>query len=119
MPAIVSYQDLEVWKRSMQIVAGVYRLSKSFPPEERFGLTAQMRRCAVSIPSNIAEGYHRSTRRDYRHFVQHAFGSCAELETQVLIVKQLALVDEQTLQPIMEQVQIVMKMLNVLVHRLG
>lgn len=119
MPAIFSYQDLEVWKRSMLLVPDVYRVCKLLPADERFGLIAQLRRSAVSIPSNIAEGYHRSTRREYRRYVQQAYGSCAELETQMLIVKQLEMIDSKTVDLVFNQIQTIMRMLNALVRRLG
>lgn len=118
MTAILSYQDLDVWKQSRQLVSEVYRLCKLLPKDEQFGLVSQLRRCAVSIPSNIAEGYHRSSRKEYRRFIQPAYASCAELETQIMMVQRLSFADSEVLQPIMKEVQILMKMLNVLAQRL-
>ena len=76
-----SYQDLIVWQKSMDLVFEVYKLTSNFPKEEVYGLISQMRRCAVSIPSNIAEGSRRSSRKDYCNFVYTSYGLGAELET--------------------------------------
>jgi len=119
MPTVISYKDLEVWRQSMRLVEDMYRLTKTLPSEERFGLSAQMRRAAVSIPSNIAEGYYRSSRKEFRLFIRHAFGSRAELETQTLIVKNLKLGDRVLIDDVFAQIQIIMKMLNALVRRLS
>jgi four helix bundle protein len=83
--AIRSYRDLEVWQESMDLAVDVYRISSLFPDDERFGLTAQMRRAAVSIPSNIAEGWGRGSTKEYRQFLRYARGSLKELETQWLL----------------------------------
>ena len=80
---ILSYRDLIVWQKAMIAATETYKLTKSMPTDERYGLTSQMRRAAISIPSNIAEGSKRSSRRDYRNFLRIAFGSTAELETQI------------------------------------
>jgi four helix bundle protein len=84
-----SFKDLIVWQRAIQLTIDVYKLSAKFPDAEKFGLTSQMRRAAVSIASNISEGYGRSTRGEYIQFVGHARGSCSELETQIVIAKAL------------------------------
>jgi four helix bundle protein len=84
-----SYRDLRVWQQAMELVVGIYAETRGFPKDELYGLTAQMRRAAVSIPSNIAEGKGRSTDRDRALFFCHARGSLLELETQVLIAQQL------------------------------
>ena len=76
-----SFRDLVVWQRSIELTTDVYELTSKFPESERFGLTNQMRRASVSIPSNVAEGYGRSTRGEYAQFLGHARGSCSELET--------------------------------------
>lgn len=88
-----SYQDLIAWQKAMSLVVDVYRATKSFPKEELFGLTSQMRRAAVSVPSNIAEGHGRLTNRDRMHFVATARGSLLELETQVRIAVSLSYLD--------------------------
>lgn len=85
------YRDLIVWQKSMDLVVLIYKLTKEFPDEEKFGLTSQMRRCTVSIPSNIAEGSRRRGEREFRHFLLIAYGSGAELETQLEIAERLSL----------------------------
>jgi len=80
-----SYQDLEVWKKSIDFVEQIYRLVKQLPKEETYALSDQMRRAAVSIPSNIAEGANRKTTKEYIQFLYIALGSTAELETQLII----------------------------------
>jgi len=82
-----SFKDLTVWQRSMELVKDVYKITKQFPRREEFALSSQLRRCAVSIPSNIAEGSKRGTHRDFLQFLRIAIGSSAELETQLLIAK--------------------------------
>jgi four helix bundle protein len=84
-----SFRDLIVWQRAIQLTIDIYRLSAKFPDAEKFGLTSQMRRAAVSIASNIAEGYGRASKGEYAQFVGHARGSCSELETQIVIVRAL------------------------------
>ena len=84
-----SYKDLLVWQKSIALVKGIYRLTRSFPPDERFGLVSQLRRAAVSVPSNIAEGQSRHTCGEFVQFLSHAEGSLAELETQILIAVDL------------------------------
>lgn len=83
MGQIKSYEDLIAWQKAYQLVLDVYRVTAKFPADERFGLTAQMRRCAVSIPSNIAEGWGRQSRSDYERFLRIARGSSFELKTQI------------------------------------
>lgn len=89
----LSHHDLEAWKTAVNLVREVYRLTADFPEDERFGLVSQMRRAAVSVPSNIAEGAARGTPREFAHFLMVARGSLAELETQVRIAVDLALTD--------------------------
>ena len=86
---INTYKDLIVWQKSMDLVVEVYKLTEFFPKSEIYGLTSQIRRCAVSIPSNVAEGRRRGSKKDYRHFLIIAYGSGAELETQIEIAKRL------------------------------
>jgi len=86
---LVTYKDLIVWQRAMELVVTIYELTEVFPKTEQYGLISQMRRCAVSIPSNIAEGRRRGTIKDYRQFLIISYGSGAELETQIEIAKRL------------------------------
>jgi len=99
--ALQSYRELVAWQRAFALVEQVYAATAHFPPEERFGLIAQTRRCAVSVPSNIAEGYQRGTRKDYIRFVTIAQGSLAELETQLLIAKSLKYVSESDINQVL------------------
>ena len=82
---IASYRDLDIWRLAMEIVVGVYRVTRAFPAEEKFGLIAQLRRAAVAIPSNIAEGHSRLGAGEFRRFVSIARGSGAEVETQLAV----------------------------------
>lgn len=85
MPKISSYRELEVWQHAMGLARSIYQLSNAFPAHELYGLTSQLRRCAVSIPSNIAEGHGRRTTKDYLRHLRIAHGSLAEAETQILL----------------------------------
>jgi four helix bundle protein len=89
-----TYRDLIVWQKSIELVTEIYRVTKMFPSEEKFGISNQMRKCAVSIPSNIAEGYARRNRKENAQFINIAFGSATELETQIIISKKLNFVNE-------------------------
>ena len=89
MTNIKSYRDLIVWQRSMKLVTEVYIATRTFPSEEIYALTNQLRRCAISIPSNIAEGYGRNSTLDYKRFLQIAVGSLFELQTQIEIASNL------------------------------
>ena len=87
---IRNFRDLEVWKLGKEIVLEVYRVTKGFPKEEMYGLITQMRRAAVSIPSNVAEGFNRKHNPEYRQLLYVALGSCAELETQIEVAHDLS-----------------------------
>jgi len=86
---IKNYKDLVVWQKSMRLATCVYKLVEVFPKNEIFGLSSQVKRSVVSIPANIAEGSQRSSRKDFAQFLHMSLGSCAELETELLIAKQL------------------------------
>ena len=88
--SIKTYKDLEIWQIGKSVVKDVYQLTGSFPKEELYGLTSQMRRAAISIPSNVAEGFRRRHTKEYKQFLHIALGSCAELETQIIIAKELS-----------------------------
>lgn len=116
--SIESYRDLIVWQKSIQLVKAVYELTEKFPKSEQSNLISQMRRCSVSIPSNIAEGKCRSTRKDFRNFLFNAYGSGAELETQVEIAKQLPFGLNLKYEQVDQMLSEVMKMLNVFIKKL-
>src|SRR5436853_6958040 len=92
--ALTHYRELIAWQKAMEIVCRIYQLTSSFPAEERFGLTNQLRRAAVSIPSNIAEGQGRGVSRDFARFLRIANGSRQELETQITISIRLGYLDQ-------------------------
>ena len=114
-----SFRDLTVWQKSMDLVTLVYQLTEKFPSDERFGLTSQMRRAVVSIPSNIAEGRRRGTSREYRQFLQIAYGSGGELETQLEIGLRLTFLKENDYQKADNLLREVMKMLNSLMMKVS
>lgn len=115
---IESYRDLVVWQKAVNLVIAVYQLTSRFPKEETYGLTTQMRRSAVSLPSNIAEGRYRGTRKDFAQFLRIAFGSGAELETQMEIARRLGLINEKEYQQTQASLNEIMKMLNVFIGKL-
>ena len=90
------HKDMEVWKKSMELVAQVYSITKAYPKEELFSLTSQMRRAAISIPSNIAEGCARASDKESIRFLDIALGSLAELDTQILISKELGYLNDNS-----------------------
>ena len=115
---MISYKELMVWKQSYNFGLEIYKITKNFPQEEKFGLITQLRRASVSIPSNIAEGSKRSTRKDYRSFLVKAYGSGAEIETQLLYSKDLGYVKENEFFLLNSQLTEIMKMLNVMIRKL-
>ncbi|OGI95517.1 hypothetical protein A2917_03105 [Candidatus Nomurabacteria bacterium RIFCSPLOWO2_01_FULL_42_17] len=115
---IHSYKDLIVWQKSIELVICVYELTEKFPREEIYGLTSQIRRSVVSIPSNIAEGRRRGTRADYLHFLRMSYGSGAELETQLIIARKLPKTIKLDYNKIDSLLEEVMKMLNAMLNKL-
>lgn len=115
----VSYKQLIVWQKSVELVTLVYQLTQEFPREEIYGLVSQMRRAAVSIPSNIAEGRSRGSKKEFRHFLSIAFGSCAELETQIEVAKKLTYLQHKRVQECSNLLTEIMKMLATLIKRVS
>jgi len=107
-----SYTKLDVWQKSMDVVSSIYSLTKSFPKEELYTLTSQMRRAAISIPSNIAEGRSKRTTREFMRFVNIACGSTAELETQIRIGERLGYLSSNQSRPLLEELAYIGRMLN-------
>jgi four helix bundle protein len=96
MGELKTHKDLDVWKESIDLAKNMYKLTGQFPKEELYNLTSQIRRCAVSIPSNIAEGAARKSKKEFINFLYVALGSCAELETQLIISKELGFIVAET-----------------------
>ena len=109
-----SYKDLIVWQKSILLVKQIYKLTSVFPSEEKFGLISQLRRAAVSIPSNVAEGQARRTTNDFIHFVSNAGGSVAEVETQLIIAVELSFCSQAQADTCLALVIEIRKMLNAL-----
>jgi four helix bundle protein len=110
--AIKTYRDMDVWQKSMELVSTIYLATKAFPREEIYALTSQMRRAAISIPSNIAEGRSKRSTREFMRFVNMAAGSVAELETQLMIGEKLGYLSSKQLFPLLEKVAYIGRMLN-------
>jgi four helix bundle protein len=107
-----SYRDLDVWKKAMDLAREVYKVTAKFPTEERFGLTNQIRRAAVSVPSNLAEGHARATAADFSRFISISMGSVAELETQLLLSADLGYLGNNDLERLLSDLDIAGKMLR-------
>ncbi|MBQ6517559.1 MAG: four helix bundle protein [Anaerolineaceae bacterium] len=119
MPAMInSYQDLNVWQKSMELARVVYGLVKFLPREELYALSDQMRRAVVSIPSNIAEGYYRNSTRDYIRFLSMAKGSLGEIETQLLLCENFGYLQNEQIIPALTKCDEISKMLTVLINNL-
>jgi four helix bundle protein len=114
-----NHKDLKVWQKSVSHVVAVYRITRAFPNEEIFGIVSQMRRAAVSIPSNIAEGYGRIYDKETAKFLSIALGSASELETQLIISKDLGYLSEDDYQLLIGQIEEIIRMLTGLIKSLG
>ncbi len=112
------FKNLNVWKRSMDLVCETYQLLRFLPPEERFGLSDQMRRAAISIPSNIAEGQGRSSEKEFIHFLSISRGSVAELHTQIIICNRLLYIDAELMNGIISKLESIDRMLKALMNSL-
>jgi four helix bundle protein len=109
-----SHKDLDVWRLAMTVAKSAYRLTDGFPKKEEYRMTSQIIRAAISIPANIAEGNSRGTRKDYAHFISIARGSAAELDTLLLLSKEIGLASPESFANIEEETQRVGQMLNAL-----
>ncbi len=116
---IRSYKDLNIWQRSIGLVKYLYEITSLFPKEELYVLTSQIRRSAISIPSNIAEGFTRYHNKEYRQFLYIALGSCAELETQIMIANDLKYLEDNQLSVIIDELEIICKMIMNLIKKLN
>ena len=115
---IQDFRDLKVWQVAMQLATVVYTLTHSFPKSEAFGLTSQMQRAAVSVPSNIAEGHARDSTKEFLRFISIAMGSLAEIETQIILAHKLNYIEERKLAELLERTGEVGRMLRGLQHSL-
>jgi four helix bundle protein len=119
MTVIKSYRDLLVWQKAIELVVHVYGIAKTFPPDERYGLGGQLRRSAISIPSNIAEGQSRQHIGEFRQFLYVSLGSLAELDTQLIIAVRLAYLSDATYTAMDSRIVELQKMLSTLIKKLN
>lgn len=117
--AVKSYSDLIAWQKALDLVEAAYRMTRGFQREETFGLTSQMRRASISIPSNLAEGQGRSSTKDFLHFISIAQGSLNELETQIILGRRLGYLDEASKCVFLEQSAEVGRLMNGLASALS
>lgn len=103
-------KELKIWNKAIDLTVEVYKATENFPKEEKFGLTSQIRRSAVSIPSNISEGAGRNTKGEFRQFLGIANGSSYELQTQLIISNRLELLDDETVKPLLNEIDELQKM---------
>jgi len=113
-----NYKELKVWKKSYELCLEIYRVTAKFPKEEKYGLTSQIRRSVVSIPSNIAEGYGRKTTKDYIRMLYISYGSVCELETQILLAGDLDLIEKGELSKLNKDIAEIERMLKALIKSL-
>mgnify|MGYP006271393223 CR=1 FL=1 len=116
--SLESYRDLQVWQRGVDLTERIYQATQPFPPDERFGLVAQLRRAAVSIPSNIAEGWERMSTAEFIRFLSIAHGSLTEVETQIIVSRRLGFIDESVKRRILDETTVERKMLRALIRSL-
>jgi four helix bundle protein len=113
--SIHNFNRLEVWQRARKLCKTIYEVTSIFPKSEQFGLTSQIRRASISIASNIAEGSGRNSKKEFTHFLSISNGSAFEVETQIYISRDLNYIDKETEESIIEELQIIQKMLNKLI----
>jgi four helix bundle protein len=116
---IKSFKDLDIWKRSIKLAEDIYYVTKSFPKEEMYGLSSQLRRAAISIPSNIAEGFARHYGKEYRQFLYLSLGSCAEVTTQIIIASRLQFLDSSKSGKLLNEIDEISKMTMGLIKKLN
>jgi four helix bundle protein len=106
-----NYRELRIWQRSMNFVARIYEVSASFPAEERYGLTSQLRRCAVSIPSNISEGAGRATNVQFKRFLEYSMGSINEAQTQIELARRFKYISDDICGQLLDEALQIYKMI--------
>lgn len=112
-----NFKELKIWQKGVRLAVELYRYSETFPDSEKFGLTSQMRRAAVSISSNIAEGCGRKTNKDLSKFLAHSLGSQYELETQLIISKEIQLLDQDSFESLASELNEIQKMTRTLIDK--
>ena len=117
MTKIASFKDLRVWNLGMEIVLMVYAMTKEFPKEEMYGLTSQIRRASVSIPANIAEGFRRFSSKEHKQYLRIAFGSAAELETELIIAARLGFIEQNQSAILAEKIDHLSRMLSLFIKK--
>ena len=113
-----SFKDLRVWQEGHKLVVDIYKITKSFPRDEIFGITNQIRRAAVSITSNISEGFNRSSPKEKLQFYSISLGSLAELQSQIMVARDVGYLNSELFDKIEEQIILVQKLLNALVRKI-
>lgn len=113
-----NFRKYDAWQNALQVVETIYRLTNCFPEDEKYGLTNQVRRAAVSIASNIAEGASRESEVDFARFLEISLGSAFEVETQILIANQLGYVTAENYEPLLNQLTILQKQINSLISKI-
>jgi len=113
-----NFKDLKIWKAAIKLVKKVYMVSSKLPKEEMYGLTSQMRRSAISIPSNVAEGFRRQHNNEFKQFLYISLGSCAELETQMIIAEELGYIDKGQTSQLFEDSDYICRMTSNLIKTL-
>ena len=113
-----NFKDLKIWKIAIELVKRIYKVSSKLPKEELYGLTSQIRRSAISIPSNVAEGFRRQHNNEFKQFLYISLGSCAELETQIIIVEELGYIDKNQTTKLLEDLDYICIMTSNLIKKL-
>ena len=115
---IRNFRDLDIWKKGIEIVKDIYNIVEKFPEQEFYGLVSQVQKSAISIPSNIAEGFNRFHNKEYKQFLYIALGSCAELETQVEVASELKYISNEKKKDILEKINHESRMLTNLIKKI-
>ncbi|MCX5782535.1 MAG: four helix bundle protein [Elusimicrobia bacterium] len=119
MDKIKSFKELRIWQRGIELVKDIYLLTEKFPKEELYGITSQMRRASISIPSNIAEGFKRNHNKEFVQFLHLAMGSAAELETQLIIAKEIGFINSEKLILVSNKLDSLSKMTTSLLNKMS
>ncbi|NBL63871.1 four helix bundle protein [Flavobacterium sp. NST-5] len=114
-----NFKDLDIWKESRLLVKEIYSICETFPENEKFGLTSQIKRCVISIPSNIAEGSAKDSQKDFSRFLQISLGSCFELESHLILCLDLDLINQETAKKALENIQILQRRISAFIKYLS